>query len=82
MEIGEKVITCRYDPAHYISDRRACLFEIIKRYRELIPDEFFDWLYSGEVNLWEVDGIEMALLKFEKYIGKTILTLPRGYNDP
>jgi hypothetical protein len=33
-------------------------------------------LYSGEVNLWEVDGIETALLKLEQYVGKTIITRP------
>jgi hypothetical protein len=72
----ETAIICRYDPAFYISDRRACLFEILERYRDKIPDEYIDWLYSGKVNLWEVDGIETALSKLEQYIGKTIITLP------
>jgi hypothetical protein len=76
MKETETTIVCRFDPAFYISDRRACLFDIIEKYRERIPDEFFDWLYSGKVNLWEVDGLEQALSRLERYIGKTIITLP------
>jgi hypothetical protein len=72
----ETAIICRFDPTFYISDRRACLFDVIEKYRDKIPDEFIDWLYSGEVNLWEVDNIETALLKLEQYVGKTIITRP------
>jgi hypothetical protein len=81
MKETETTIICKFDPAFYISDRRACLFDILEKYRDKIPDEYINWLYSGEVNLWEVDGLETALSKLEQYIGKTIITLPDD-SDP
>ena len=76
-----EAIICKYNPMLFISHRRACLYEIIDTYRDRIPDDFIDWLYSGEVDLWTVDGIETALLKLEKIIGKTIITQPET-DDP
>jgi hypothetical protein len=76
-----ETIICRYSPALFISHRRACLFHVINKYRDRIPDDFIDWLYSGEVDLWTADGIETALLKLEKIIGKTIITQPET-DDP
>jgi hypothetical protein len=81
MEGATTTIVCKFDPALFISHRRACLYEIIDTYRDRIPDDFIDWLYSGEVDLWTVDGIETALLKLEKIIGKTIITQPET-DDP
>jgi hypothetical protein len=75
----ETTITCRYSPSLYVTHRRACLFYILNKYRQKIPDEVVDEIYT--LNLWEVDNIETALAKLEKYVGKTIITLPES-DDP
>jgi len=74
MEGATTTIACKFDPALFISHRRACLFNIIRLYHDKIPKEFYDWLYSDEVDLWSVDGIETALSKLEKILGITIIT--------
>jgi hypothetical protein len=72
-------IICMFEPLYYITDRRNCLFYVLEKYRDRIPDEVIDKIY--EMNLWEVDGLENALSLLERYIGKTIITRPIDPDD-
>jgi hypothetical protein len=70
----ETTIECYFDPASYITDRRGCLFYVINKYRDKIPDEVADEIYS--MDLWDVDSLERALMMLEKHVDKTIITRP------
>jgi hypothetical protein len=76
----ETEIICWFEPSSYITDRRGCLFYILENYRNMIPDNVVFEIYD-EMNLWDVDGLESALRKVEKYIGKTIITRPITDSD-
>jgi hypothetical protein len=75
----ETEIICKFEPLYYITDRRGCLFYVLENYREKIPDEVVIEIYG--MNLWDVDNLENVLLRLEKYIGKTIITLPVDESD-
>jgi hypothetical protein len=76
----ETTIECYFNPAFYVTDRRGCLSYVMKKYRDRIPDEVIDEIYA--MNLWNVDDIELALIKVGKYIGKVIITKPEPRDDP
>jgi hypothetical protein len=74
-----KVIICRFDPALYITHRKACIANVMKEYVfGKVEPEVYDELYDEWRKLGEnIDELEMFITKLERILGVTILTLPR-----
>jgi S-adenosylmethionine/arginine decarboxylase-like enzyme len=73
-----KVIVCRFDPALYITHRKACIANVMKMVFEKVEPEIYDELYDEWRKLGEnIDELERFITKLERILGITILTLPR-----